>query len=114
MSGRRDPGAFPDLEGRRRIRDRPGRLNFFAVFCVPPSELRPTPIDRKFGSRREGRIEHEEEDGLRNFLRLPPALHRDYTDHLLPNLGGLVFTGKHFADDRRVDGTGCHFANYLA
>jgi len=24
---------------------------------------------------------------------------RDHTGHLLPNLGGLIFTGKHFADD---------------
>ena len=75
---------------------------------TPPSQLRPTAIDRKFGAGREGRIEPKEEDRLRDFLRRPPALHRDHTGHLLPNLGGLVFTGKHFADDRRVDGTGRH------
>src|SRR5271156_5110803 len=71
-------------------------------------ELRPSSVYRKFGAGREGRIEREEEDGLRDFLRHPPALHRNHTDHLLPNLGGLVFTGKYFADDRRVDGTGRH------
>src|SRR5271167_3086097 len=76
------------------------------VWRALPSELRPTAIDRKFHAGREGRIEPKEEDRLRDFLRRPPALHRDHTGHLLPNLGGLVFTAKHFADDRRVDGTG--------
>ena len=28
--------------------------------------------------------------------------------HLLPDLGGHVFIGERFADDRRVDGTGRH------
>ena len=28
--------------------------------------------------------------------------------HLPGDLGGRVFIGKHFADDRRVDGTGRH------
>ncbi len=65
-------------------------------------ELRPTAIDRKLGAGREGRIEREEEDGLGDFLRHPPALHRNHTDHLLPNLGGRVFIGKRFAEDRRV------------
>ena len=41
------------------------------------SELRTTPIDRKFGAGREGRVEREEEDGLRDLLRGPEALHRD-------------------------------------
>jgi len=49
-------------------------------------KLRPTPVDRKFGASREGRIEREEEDGLRNFLRRPEALHGNHTAHLLPNL----------------------------
>src|SRR5258707_7880406 len=89
---RREPGAFPALEGRRRIRDRPGRLNLNA-YRVLRSELRPTAIDRKFHAGRECRIEPEEEDGLCDFLRCPPALHRDHTGHLLPNLGGLFFTG---------------------
>jgi hypothetical protein len=64
-----------------------------------PLQLRPTAIDRNLGAGGEGRIEREEEDGLGDFLRLSPALHRDHTCHLLPNLGGLVFTGKHFADE---------------
>jgi hypothetical protein len=59
-------------------------------------------------SESAGRVEREEEDGLGDFVRHPPALHRDHTDHLLPNLGGLVFIGKHFAEDRRVDGAGRH------
>src|SRR5271168_1780166 len=70
-------------------------------------ELRPTPIDRKLGTGRDGRIEREEEDGLGDFLRRPPALHRDHTNHLFPNLSGCV-SGKRFADDRRVDGTWRH------
>src|SRR5271165_3056517 len=84
-----------------RIGSSPGRSR------VLPSQLRPTPVDRKLGAGREGRVEREEEDGLRNFLRRPPALHRDHTNHLFPNLSGCV-TGKRFADDRRVDGTGRH------
>jgi hypothetical protein len=40
-------------------------------------ELRPSSVDRKFGAGREGRIKREEEDGLRDFLRRPSALHRD-------------------------------------
>jgi hypothetical protein len=76
------------------------------VHCI--SELRPTAIDRNLGAGREGRIEPKEEDHFRDFLRRSPALHRDHTGHLLPNLGGLVFTDKHFADDRRVDGAGRH------
>src|SRR5579859_5785451 len=39
---------------------------------VLPSQLRPTPIDWKFMAIREGRVEPEEEDGLSDFLRLPP------------------------------------------
>jgi hypothetical protein len=35
------------------------------------SELRPPPVDRKFGASREGRIESEEEDGLGDFLDVP-------------------------------------------
>src|SRR5271167_4305981 len=77
-------------------------------WTIQALELRPSSVYRKLGAGREGRVEREEEDGLGDFLRRPPALHRDHTDHLLPNLGGLVFTGKHFADDRRVDGTGRH------
>ena len=33
-----------------------------------PSELRPAPVDRKFGAGREGRIEREEEDGFSDFF----------------------------------------------
>src|SRR5271168_3729044 len=76
-------------------------------WTVQASELRPAPIDRKFSAGREGRVERKEEDGLRDFLRRPPALHRDHTKHLLPDLRGCV-TGKRFFDDRRVDGTGRH------
>src|SRR5271169_487879 len=70
-------------------------------------ELRPSSVYRKLSASREGRVERKEEDGLRDFLRRPPALHRDHADHLLPSLGGCV-AGKRFADDRRVDGTGRH------
>src|SRR5713226_5992020 len=77
-------------------------------WTVQALELRPSSVYRKFGAGREGRIEREEEDGLRDFLRRPPALHRDHTNHLLPNLRGCVFTGKRFGDDRRVDGTWRH------
>ena len=71
-------------------------------------ELRPSPVDRKFGAGREGCVEREEEDGLRDFLRRPPALHGNHADHLLPKLGGRVFLGEHLAEDRRVDGAGRH------
>src|SRR5271168_5317767 len=70
-------------------------------------ELRPSSVYRKLGAGREGRIEREEEDGLGDLVRRPPALHGNHTDHLLPNLGSCV-SGKRFADDRRVDGTGRH------
>ena len=75
------------------------------------SELRPTAIDGKLGAGREGRIEREEEDGLGDFLRLPPALQGNHALHLLLNLGGRVFIGKHFAEDYRVDGAGRHSVN---
>src|SRR5271168_543895 len=78
-----------------------------ASWTVQALELRPSSVYRKFGAGREGRIKREKEDGLRDFLRLPPALHRDHTDHLLPDLGGRV-SGKRLADDRRVDRTGRH------
>jgi len=81
------------------------------MFClgrVHTLELRPSSVYRKLGAGREGRIEREEEDGLGDFLRHSPALHRNHTGHLLPNLGGRVFIGKHFAEDRRVDGAGRH------
>src|SRR5271165_7419821 len=83
------------------------RLEFDA-FRVLPSELRPTAVDGKFRACREGRVEREEEDGLSNFLRRPEALHRIGFAHLPSDLGGHVFIGKRFADDRRVDGTGRH------
>jgi hypothetical protein len=70
-------------------------------------ELRPSSVYRRFSSGREGRVERKEEDGLRDFLRRPPALHRDHANHLFPNLSGCV-SGKRFVDDRRVDGTGRH------
>src|ERR1700722_3310985 len=76
-------------------------------WTVQALELRPAPIDRKFSTGREGRVERKEEDGLRNFLRRPPTLHRDHANHLFPNLSGCV-SGKRFFDDRRVDGTGRH------
>ena len=66
-----------------------GFATLVAVWALPEStsasQLRPTAIDRKLGAGREGRIEREEEDGLGDFLRRPPALHRDHTDHLLRN-----------------------------
>jgi len=77
-------------------------------WTVQALELRPSPVYRKLGAGREGRIEREEEDGLGDLVRRPEALHRAHTDHLLPKLGGHVFIGKCFADDRRVDGTGRH------
>ena len=86
-------------------------LFFFSRFSssrVSLLELRPSSVYRKLCAGREGRIEREEEDGLGDFLRRPPALHRDHTDHLLPNLGGRDFIGKRFAEDRRVDGAGRH------
>ena len=83
------------------------RLNFDA-FRVLPSELRPTPIDRKFGAGREGRVEREEEDGLRDFLRRPEALHRDRLASSPRDLGGQVFIGERFVEDPRVDGAGRH------
>jgi len=70
--------------------------------------LRPSSVDRKFGAVRVGRVEPKEQDGLRDFLRRPEAFHRDNTGHLLLDLGNRVFIGKHFAEDRRVDGTGRH------
>ena len=69
-------------------------------------ELRPAPIDRKFGAGREGRVERKEKGRLRNFLRRPEALHGNHADGFLPNLGDHVFIGKHFVEDRRIDGTG--------
>src|SRR5271170_6207270 len=39
-------------------------------------ELGPAPIDWKFGAGRESRVERKEEDGLGDFLRRAPALHR--------------------------------------
>src|SRR5271154_6839315 len=71
-------------------------------------ELRPSSVYRKLGAGRVGRIEREEEDGLRDFLRRPPALHGNHADHLLPKLGGRVFIGEHLAQDRRIDGAGRH------
>ena len=68
-------------------------------------DLRPSSVDRKFGAGREGRIEREDEDGLCDFVRRPPALHRDHVNHLLPNLGDGA-GGKRFSEDRRVDGAG--------
>src|SRR5271156_4115440 len=50
-------------------------------------ELRPSSVYRKFGAGREGRIEREEEDRLRDFLRRAPALHGNHAGHLLPKLG---------------------------
>ena len=70
------------------------------------SQLRPTAIDRKLGAGREGRIEREEEDGLGDLLRRPPALHGNHAGHLLLNLGGRI--AKRFLDDRRIGGTGRH------
>src|SRR5271166_4571490 len=78
----------------------------FDAFRVLLSELRRTAIDRKFGTGGEGRVECEEENGVRNFLRHPKALHRISSDRPLPDMSGRAFLGKHFADDRRVDGTG--------
>jgi hypothetical protein len=75
-------------------------------WTVQALELRPSSFDRKFGTGREGRIERKEEDGLGDFFRRPEALHGNHADRLLPNLGGHVFIGKHFVEDRRVDGTG--------
>src|SRR5579871_4538240 len=72
------------------------------------SELRPTPIDRKLVAVREGRVEPKEEDRLRDFLRRAETFHRDDTGHLLPDLSNRVFIGKHFAENRCVDGTGRH------
>jgi hypothetical protein len=37
--------------------------------AVPRSGMRPAAIDRKLGASREGRVEREEEDGLRVSLR---------------------------------------------
>src|SRR5271155_4499948 len=68
-------------------------------------ELRPSSVYRKLGAGREGRVERKEEDGLRDFLRRPPALHRDHANHLFPNLSDCV-SGKRLFDDWRVDGTG--------
>jgi hypothetical protein len=73
--------------------------------------LRPAPIDWKFGAGREGRIEREEEDGLRDFLRRPPALHRIDVTHLPRDLGSHVFLREHLVQDRRVDGAGRHRVN---
>ena len=39
---------------------------------------------------------------------VPQRFIGNHAGHLLPNLGGRVFIGKHLADDRRVDGTGRH------
>src|SRR5271155_2724859 len=76
-------------------------------WTVQALELRPSSVYRKLGAGREGCIEREEEDGLGDLVRRPPALHRNHTNHLFPNLSGCV-TGKRFADDRRVDGTWRH------
>src|SRR5277367_1680500 len=73
----------------------------------PALELRPTPVDGQFGTGREGRVEREEEDGLGDLVRRPPALHGNHADHHLPDLGSR-FSAKRFAQDRRVDGTGRH------
>ena len=40
----------------------------FAILPVHTLELRPSSVYRKLGAGREGRIECEEEDGLRDFL----------------------------------------------
>src|SRR6516164_8953356 len=68
----------------------PGRYSVWTA-----SELRPTAIYRKLGAGREDRVEREEDDGLGDFLRSPEALHGSHAGHLLPNLGGRVFIGKH-------------------
>lgn len=70
------------------------------------SEVRPTAVDRKLSAVREGGVEREEKDGLGDFLRRSETLHGNHADRLFPNLGGHGFIGKHFVEDRRVDGTG--------
>jgi len=47
------------------------------------SELGHAPVHGEFVSGRVGRVEPEEEDGLGDLVRRPPALHRAHTDHLL-------------------------------
>src|SRR5271163_710809 len=76
--------CIPSLAtSRRRPR---ARDEVSPALRVLPSQLRPPPIDRKFGAGREGRTEREEEDGLGDLVRRPPALHGVHTDHLLPKL----------------------------
>src|SRR5271169_5845539 len=80
-------------------------------WTIQALELRPSSVYRKLGAGREGRVEREEEDGLRDFLRRPPALHRIDVAHLPSDLGSHVFLGEHLVQDRRVDGAGRHRVN---
>src|SRR6185437_2525078 len=91
------------IQRDRELSDMPSLHFEIRTSC---SELRPTPVHRKFGAGRKSRIERQEEDGLCDFLRRSEALHGNHADRLLPNLGGHGFIGKHFVEDRRVDGTG--------
>jgi hypothetical protein len=72
------------------------------------SELRPTPVDRNLKAGRERRVEREEEDGLRDLLRRPEALHRDDAECVFPHVGPHLLRGKHLFEDARLDGTGRH------
>lgn len=101
-----------NMAGRWRRGNLVHQMMLLATKCVSdgawPSELRPASIDGEFGASCEGRVECEEEDGLSDFLRRPPAFHRNHACHLVPDVGNRVFIGKYFAEDRRVDGTGRH------
>src|SRR6187402_470500 len=70
------------------------------------SELRPTPVDRKFGAGRKGRNKRKKEDGLCDFLRRTEPLHGIGLAHLPGKMVGRFLIGESLADDRCFDGTG--------
>src|SRR5678816_1402648 len=72
------------------------------------SELRPSSVDRKLSSRREGCINRQERDGLGNFIRLAEALHRDAFRHLKVDLIDRLLRHLLQDDGRRSNWTRRH------